>query len=106
LAIANALRLEAARRRPSRSGVSFGQICTAHAHKLLLSMFRSNSAFHCHRHSFQRPEFIKEQTFGDQTTFSRCDLDLRPFEYIGCHVIKLCTKFERNPISATELLMI
>jgi len=38
--VANALQLEAARRR-AKYLVCFGQICTAHAHKLLFPGFRS-----------------------------------------------------------------
>jgi len=28
----------------------------------------------------------------------RCDLELKLLQHFGCHVFKLCTKFERNRI--------
>ena len=69
------MQLEVTRRRASHSWL-FWPNCTAHAHTLLFHGFQSKL---WHRHYIQRSEtdFPKEQQVGDQTTFSRRDLELR-----------------------------
>ena len=69
----------------------FGQFCTKQGHKLLISSFRSNSGISI---GFSDPDFLKESN--NLAIRRRFHVETSKRQYIECHLIKICIKFEPN----------